>query len=359
LVCLGATAAPRLLWWQSHSTDSWRFFVALGLYWNVVFLTCFASPLLVVVGCWFSPRFFLPLMLLYGLWVRAISRPDLGSGQSWRWFAECEWGYHAFRRFLQFKLHIPEALRVRPKEQTVLFAVHPHGVASDFRILMDGIMYEAFPDRDVLALVSNVLFKLPLVREMALWTRSIDARKAVALRAFEKGHSVMVLPGGTMEQIRTKFGHEEVHLRPGFVRLALEAGAALVPCYVFGCVDLYKTSSALFWLREKIRKHVGACIPLYSGSVGVLPRRVPLDVVFGEPLELPACAEPGKATEEEVAAALQLYIEALERLFDAHKERFGYGDRKLAIQTQHAPRDELRQVDEECPLKTELVRVSV
>jgi len=273
--------------------------------------------------------------LLYTLWARAISRPDLRSGQAWRWFAESEWGYHAFRRFLRLRLHVPAALRERPREHLVLFAVHPHGVASDFRVLMDGMLYAAFPNREVLTLAASVLFQLPLVRELALWTRCIDASKAVALRAFKKGHSVMVLPGGTMEQIRTTFGREEVHLRSGFVRLALEAGAALVPCYVFGCVDLYKTSSAFFRLREKIRKATGACIPLYSGSIGVLPRQVPLNVVFGEPLELAACAQPGKPTDDEVAAALRMYVEALERLFDTNKESFGYGSRKLVIQVQH------------------------
>jgi 2-acylglycerol O-acyltransferase 2 len=199
---------------------------------------------------------------------------------------------------------------------------------------MDGILYEALPGRQVLTLAASVLFQLPLVRELALWTRCIDASKPVAMRALKAGNSLMVLPGGTMEQIRTQFGQEEVHLRPSFVKLALEAGTALVPCYVFGCVDLYKTSSALFSLRERIRKSFGACIPLYSGSVGVLPRRVPLDVVFGEPLEFEPCAQPGKATDEEVGVALRAYVEALERLFDEHKGSFGYADRKLRIHVQ-------------------------
>ena len=48
----------------------------------------------------------------------------------------------------------------------------------------------------MLALSASVLFHIPLVRELALWTRCVDARKAVALRALQRRRSLMVIPGG-------------------------------------------------------------------------------------------------------------------------------------------------------------------
>ena len=30
----------------------------------------------------------------------------------------------------------------------MVIAVHPHGVASDYRILLDGMLYEALPKRE-------------------------------------------------------------------------------------------------------------------------------------------------------------------------------------------------------------------
>eukprot|EP00434_Breviolum_minutum_P003622 symbB.v1.2.003190.t1/scaffold158.1/size292703/3 len=141
-----------------------------------------------------------------------------------------------------------------------------------------------------------------MVRELALWTRCIDARKSVATKALKKKRSLMVIPGGEQEQIRTVEGKEEVFLkkRLGFIKLALEQQAAVVPCYAFGCVDLYATYTKLFFSpREWLRKTFGVCIPVYRGAFGFLPLRKPVHLVLGKPLEL-KCKVSGAPTDEEV-----------------------------------------------------------
>ena len=59
---------------------------------------------------------------------------------------------------------------------------------------MDGLLYEALPGRKVVTLAASVLFTLPLVRELCLWTRCIDASKKVASRALSRGLSLQVPP---------------------------------------------------------------------------------------------------------------------------------------------------------------------
>ncbi|CAE8697401.1 unnamed protein product, partial [Polarella glacialis] len=332
--CILGFALPRLLWRQGDVAEGTKYVAALAVYWNLVMASCFLSPLLVAYCCWSRPRPCIPAALMYLLWARYLARSELKDGSAWAAFSRQEWGFHAFRRFMRLRLHLDEKLMARPAHEPVVLAVHPHGVASDYRILVDGLLYEAMPERRVLVLSASVLFCLPLVRELALWTRCIDARKSVAARALQKGNSLMVIPGGEHEQIRTVTGREEVFLstRFGFVKLALEAKAALVPCYAFGCVDQYDTyPHVLHGPRESLRKAFGVCIPLYRGLVGFLPKRVPVNLVFGAPLELPICSVPGAPSDAEVVAAHAIYVKALQVLFDAEKGRFGYGDRQLAV----------------------------
>ena len=145
-----------------------------------------------------------------------------------------------------------------------------------------------------------------------------------------------------------------------------------MPCYCYGSTDLYSVSDAqhasnakVSWmppppwrspdvlplprlhckradvslppsppapqgLRWKLSKQYGVAVPSYSGLFGFLPKRVPNDLVFGEPLEL-ACAKKGEPTDAEVQAAHAAYVGALKKLFDAHKAEFGFGDRELVV----------------------------
>ena len=115
--------------------------------------------------------------------------------------------------------------------------------------------FQALPGRSVLSLAASVLFALPVVRRVALWTRCIDASRSVATRALAQGHSLLVLPGGEREQFQTQRGVESVYLarRRGFLRLALASGARVCPCYSFGAADLYDTykgPAPLYKVRE-------------------------------------------------------------------------------------------------------------
>jgi len=323
---------PRLLWRESMVAEGMRFKIAMALYWNVVYVICFFSPLLILLAGFLKPQVAISSLGAYVLYTRVMTRPDLKDGAPWRFFSQREWGYHAFRRYLRLRLHVSPKLRAKAAKEQVVIGVHPHGIASDYRVLMDGMLYEALPDREVLTLSASVLFCLPILRELAIWTRCIDARKSVAVRAMKQGHSLLVIPGGEHEQIRTRKGEEEVFLakRMGFVKLALQAGAALVPSYVFGVVDLYETSDLFHSAREWLRKRYGVCIPVYWGAVAFLPKRVPVELVLGEPLQV-TCAKPGEPTDEEVSAAHAAYVTALQKLFEENKAKFGYADRKLTV----------------------------
>lgn len=86
--------------------------------------------------------------------------------------------------------------------------------------------------------------------------------------------------------------------------------------------------------------------PLFWGRFGLpIPREVPIRIVFGAPLALGTYSDkntekmtegtvaggPREVSDEELTDAHGAYVEALKRLFDDNKARFGYADRELQI----------------------------
>ena len=86
--------------------------------------------------------------------------------------------------------------------------------------------------------------------------------------------------------------------RKGFVKIALQTGAALVPVYTFGendvvtVVDTRKVGWARSFQRG-LKGLTGFTLPfvygrgLFGMPVGMLPHRVPLTAVVGAPIQVP------------------------------------------------------------------------
>lgn len=250
--------------------------------------------------------------------------------RTWPQFSRRFWLFTFFRRAYQQRVHLPPGFN--PPQ--FILALHPHGAMADFRVLLDGQLLELLGDASgkVRWLAASVLFRLPIVRELCLWTGCVDARRQVAEQVLARGLSIGVLPGGELEQVQTQYGREAVYLkkRLGFVKLALRYGVPLVPAYVFGCVDLYKTSKWLYSARLALVRTLGVAIPLCWGAFGLplTPLRQPVNVVIGEPLDVGHRPQP---TDEEVVAAHAKYMRALQQLFDANKGKFGCADRTLEV----------------------------
>lgn len=267
-------------------------------------------------------------------------KSHLNDGGPWRRFSESYYlGGIIMRKYLKMTFcKLPDDLveaEKKPDAQFVL-AGFPHGCGAEFRVLMDGIIQEVLPNivkkNNLRVLAASVLFQIPLVRDMALWTGCIDANRKTASKALDRGRSLLVLPGGEAEQILTIYGRERVYLksRKGFVKLAMRKGVPLVPFYVFGSSDLFYTSNFLLGPRKWIQKRFGICIPFCFGLLGSLcPLPKTITVVFGSPLKF--SMKGSDPTDEEVNIAHENFCKELKHLFDTHKDSVGYGDRQLEI----------------------------
>ena len=145
--------------------------------------------------------------------------------------------------------------------------------------------------------------------------------------------SALQLPGGEAEQLLTETGKELIYVksRKGFVRLGMAHGTAVVPCYVFGCTDLYTTSKKFYDLRHWLMKNVHVCTgPDAKGLLGACPFPVKNTVVIGDPMFF-TTKDKGVVTKEELDEAHGKFVEATKALFDKHKKKLGYGDRELVV----------------------------
>ena len=182
-------------------------------------------------------------------------------------------------------------------------------------------------------LTASAAFKVPVIREMWLWTSCIDASKHVARKALLYRKSLLLYPGGEKEQMLTVKGRHRLFLRSrkGFVKIALESGASLVPIYVFGETDLYDSWSFMLSFRQTLVAKLGVAIPLISGACGLLPHRVPVAAVVGDEIKVKATPNGREPTQEEVDALHSKYMTALTALFDKHKAAHGYPNAVLEI----------------------------
>lgn len=236
-----------------------------------------------------------------------------------------------------------------------LFGYSTHGIHGfGTGIFMDPAspFFQAYPflkDRMV-GLGASILFFLPLVRELFLLVGWRDASRSTAERALLKDNSsIYIITGGEAEALLSQPGTDKVVIagkkRQGFVRLALSTASQLVPTFCFHNTDTYATSSLLFGFRKWLSKRFQICIPIFFGRFfSPLPFNVQLTVAVGKPVPWPAGyneeevkaaiarGEKWHPSEELIKALHASYIEALQALFEAHKQEAGYPQsRKLEV----------------------------
>lgn len=221
------------------------------------------------------------------------------------------------------------------KDQLYIFACHPHGTLAFNRgavgFSTDTLWNAAFPGVKFRVLTATAAFFVPFIRELWLWSYCVDASKPTAVRVLEvEKSSVFVYPGGEKEQLETIYGQQRVFLksRKGFVKLALEHGAHLVPVYAFGETDLYSHSQFLIGFRKWLVEKFGIAVPFLWGQYGLMPYKCAVTLVFGKPIVVDKKHAP---THDEVNTLHEHYVAALEALFEEHKDSLGYGHQKLEI----------------------------
>ncbi|XP_023411594.2 LOW QUALITY PROTEIN: 2-acylglycerol O-acyltransferase 1 [Loxodonta africana] len=142
------------------------------------------------------------------------------------------------------------------------------------------------------------------------------------------GQVAVLAVGGPLEALEAKPGEPILRIRnqKGFIKLALEHGASLVPVFSFGENELFQQipNPRGSWLRaaqEALQSLLRVALPLFYGRWGLLlPFRTPVHTVVGAPIPVQLTPWPSQAQVDSLHA---LYVERLMQLFEEHKARYG------------------------------------
>ncbi|XP_038617985.1 2-acylglycerol O-acyltransferase 2 [Tachyglossus aculeatus] len=314
-----------------------RLQTAAVLQWVFSFLALGQCCTLVFFGLLFT-RFWLVSFLYAVWWCLDWETPSRG-GRRFNWLRTCSiWRY--MRDY--FPVSLIKTAELDPR-RNYLAGFHPHGVlvagaTTNFCTEATGFS-SLFPGIRPHLMMLTLWFRIPFFREYIMSGGLVSSDKESVVHLLSKkegGNLLVIVVGGAREALDARPGAYKLLLnsRKGFIRLALQYGAPLVPIFSFGENELFDqvsnpSGSWLRWVQERLQKVMGISLPLFHArgvfqySFGLLPYRRPIYTVVGKPIEVEKKTNP---TEEEVDQLHQLYMEELYNLFEAHKTKYNVPD---------------------------------
>ncbi|XP_010862275.1 diacylglycerol O-acyltransferase 2 [Esox lucius] len=247
-----------------------------------------------------------------------------------------------------FPIRLIKTHNLSPSRNYIL-GYHPHGIFCfgafcNFATEANGFSH-TFPGITpyVATLAGN--FCMPLAREylMSAGVCPVDrATLEFILSCNGMGNAVVITVGGAAESLESTPGVHCITLknRKGFVKLALQQGADLVPVYSFGENEVYKQlildeGSWCRLVQRRIQKILGfaPCVfhgrSLFSSNTwGLVPFPKPINSVVGKPIEMPKISSP---SQEEVDYYHTTYMCSLTQLFDKYKVHFGLSEEDVLV----------------------------
>jgi 1-acyl-sn-glycerol-3-phosphate acyltransferase len=201
-----------------------------------------------------------------------------------------------------------------PAGRCMLVANHAGQLPFDAMMLTTALLLEADPPRIARGMGEFWLARLPFVGTAAARGGAMVGTPENCRHMLENDECVMVFPEG-VRGISKPF-RERYRLRrfgQGFLRLALEAGAPIVPVGIVGSEEQQPGLANLPRLGRLLGMPAFPITPTFPwlGPLGLLPLPVKYRIYFGEPLEFEGDSNDEDAAIEARVAEVRRAIEAL------------------------------------------------
>lgn len=258
--------------------------------------------------------------------------------------------WRVWRHFVNyFPIRLVKTCNLDPKEKYVM-SYHPHGIISfgafgNFATDATGFS-RLFPGISLRVLTLSQNFIVPWVREILLWMGICSCSKKSCHQILQRGpgSAILLVVGGADESLLAAPGTYRLNVngRKGFVRVALDNQAHLVPVLGFGENDAFTTKtfekgSYLRSLQDSFKKKFGFATPVFWGTdatdnekYGFMPHKKPIVAVVGKPVKCPKVPAHLRGsnlrTTVEGRALVnkyhEEYIKALRALYNAFKNKW-------------------------------------
>jgi len=160
----------------------------------------------------------------------------------------------------------------------------PHG-AYPMGPVLAALVAEMFTGgRMVYGMGASVVFKIPLWAHMYSYYGMKEVTRENIIEILNQGKACAITPGGISEMFLIYPDKDVLYFnkRKGYIRLALETGADLIPVYHFGNNLVYSFGPK--WLRQISRKF-RVSIGYLQGTFGLpIPRPISILTAVGRPI---------------------------------------------------------------------------
>jgi len=330
---------------EEQPAKSWRsqvlehlavlFFLAVFLLFGpFALLVLFALPL--YTGNWY----FTAAYMTFWLWDLSVSSKGGRGLRLTKWMR----GWAIWTHYNNyFPIKLVKTVDI-PPTKNYLFCSHPHGILclGSFGVFAtEGAgVSSIFPGLRPRLIGLEGNFWMPLFRELFLGSDACGSSKRSLtnlLSSPTKGMAPVLMVGGIPEIAN---GQKDkivlvIRKRKGFVKLALQHGADLVPCFTFGEVDLFgQFYHVNTYVRDKLRKYMGFAPVFFNGKgflqdrIGLLPARQPMHLVVGKPIKVDKVSDP---TLEDIESLHEEYVATVVALYKENREKYGDPSKELVI----------------------------
>jgi 1-acyl-sn-glycerol-3-phosphate acyltransferase len=200
--------------------------------------------------------------------------------------------------------HIPAA------GAALVVANHSGVLPIDAVMVQAGIFAEHPKHRNLRMLGANMVYSMPVLSVLARRSGHARASPDEALQLLDAGELVGVFPEGfkgTGKPFSERYRLQRFG-RGGFARLALQAGAPMIPCAIVGAEEIYPMIGNAEGLARALKLPYFPLTPLFPwlGPIGAVPLPSSWIIEFSPPIETSAhaAAEP----DEDLSAKLALEV---------------------------------------------------